>query len=104
MRKWGGGVMGDRKNKNRGVQQLRVWQDAIALKVEMQRLVGQAIASAESVDRNIAESYFRESIQGFVQDLCIALVAAESLPGHHAYRKGGPLSGKAGYQRFECDL
>jgi hypothetical protein len=49
-----------KKNGNRGYQQLRVWQDAIALYVEtcrlfkprafeMKRLVGQAIASADSV-------------------------------------------------------
>ena len=62
---WSGGIVA-RKNKNRGYQQLRVWQDAITLYVEtcqlfkpdgfeMKRVIGQAIASADSVHRNIAE-------------------------------------------------
>jgi hypothetical protein len=52
----------ERKNKNRGYQQLRVWQDAITLYVEtcqffkswpfeMKRVAGQAIASADSVQQ-----------------------------------------------------
>lgn len=52
----------ERKNKNRGYQRLRVWQDAVTLYVEtcrlfkscpfeMKRVTGQAIASAD-LDRN----------------------------------------------------
>jgi four helix bundle protein len=54
------------RNKNRGYQQLRVWQDAIAHCVatcrvfkifpfELRRVGSQTIASADSVHRNIAE-------------------------------------------------
>ncbi len=96
--------MGDRKNKNRGFQQLRVWQDAITLYVEtcqlfrpqvfeMKRVVGQAIASADSVHRNIAEGYCRRSIREYIQHLYVALGSlGESVSGHHAYRKAGQLS------------
>jgi 23S rRNA-intervening sequence protein len=74
----------ERKNKNRGYQQLRVWQDAITLYVEscrlykpqafeMKRVTGQAIASADSVHRNIAEGYCRRSIREYIQHLYIAL-------------------------------
>jgi hypothetical protein len=53
----------ERKNKNRGYQRLRVWQDAITLYVEtcrlfkpqafeIMRVAGQAIASADSIHRN----------------------------------------------------
>ena len=60
--------MMERKNRNRGYQQLRVWRDAITLYVEtcrlfkppafeMKRVAGQAIASADSIHRNIAEGY-----------------------------------------------
>lgn len=96
--------MGDRKNKNRGFQQLRVWQDAITLYVEtcqlfrpqvfeMKRVVGQAIASADSVHRNIAEGYCRRSIREYIQHLYVALGSlGESVSGYHAYRKAGQLS------------
>jgi len=53
-----------RKNKNRGYQQLRVWNDAIdyyaetcrvflGFPYELKRVAGQAIASSDSVHRNI---------------------------------------------------
>ena len=64
----------ERKNKNRGYQRLRVWEDAVALYVEtcqsfrstpfeMKRIAGQALASADSVHRNIAEGYCRRSVR-----------------------------------------
>jgi four helix bundle protein len=93
-----------KKNRNRGYQQLRVWQDAIALYVEtcrlfkprafeMKRVVGQAIASADSVHRNIAEGYCRRSIREYIQHLYIALSSlGESVSGYHAYLKAGQLS------------
>jgi four helix bundle protein len=96
--------MGERKNKNRGFQQLRVWQDAITLYVEtcqlfrpqvfeMKRVVGQAIASADSVHRNIAEGYCRRSIREYIQHLYVALGSlGESVSGYHAYRQAGQLS------------
>jgi four helix bundle protein len=64
----------ERNNKNRGYQRLRVRQGAVTLYVEtcrlfkppafeMKRVVGQAIASAGSTHRNIAEGYCRRSIR-----------------------------------------
>jgi four helix bundle protein len=94
----------ERKNKNRGYQQLRVWQDAITLYVEscrlfkpqafeMKRVTGQAIASADSVHRNIAEGYCRRSIREYIQHLYIALSSlGESVSGYHAYLKADQLS------------
>jgi four helix bundle protein len=88
-----------RKNKNRGYQQLRVWQDAITLYVEtcqlfkpdefeMKRVIGQAIASADSVHRNIAEGYCRRSIREYIHHLYIAVSSlGESVSGYHAYRR-----------------
>ena len=96
--------MVERKNKNRGYQQLRVWQDAIALYVEtcrlfkswpfeMKRVAGQAIASADSIHRNIAEGYCRRSVREYIQHLYIALGSlGESVSGYHAYRKANQLS------------
>ena len=53
------------KNKNRGYQQLRVWQDSIefyrltshvfrGMPYELKRVGSQAIAASDSVHRNIA--------------------------------------------------
>ena len=72
------------KNKNRGYQQFRVWADAIELYVaccrvfrqfpyELKRVASQAIASADSVHRNIAEGYCRRSIREYLQHLNYAL-------------------------------
>ena len=66
--------MVDRANKNRGHRQLLVERDANTLYVEtcqlfkpeafeIKRVIGQAIASADSVHRNIAEGYCRRSIR-----------------------------------------
>ena len=63
-----------RKNRNRGYRDLRVWQDAIdfyKLTVEeyrgfdgrLSRIASQALASADSVHRNIAEGYCRRSLR-----------------------------------------
>ncbi|HEY2122352.1 MAG TPA: four helix bundle protein [Chthoniobacterales bacterium] len=70
----------ERKNKNRGYQRLRVWEDAVALYVEtcqrfrsppfeMKRIAGQALASADSVHRNIAEGYCRRSVREYIHHL-----------------------------------
>jgi four helix bundle protein len=83
---------------------LRVWEDAITLYVEtcrrfkppafeMKRVMGQAIGSADSIHRNIAEGYCRKSIREYIQHLYIALSSlGESLSGYHAYRKADQLS------------
>lgn len=62
-----------RKNKNRGYQKLRVWNDAIDYYVqtcevfqrfpyELKRVTSQAISSGDSVHRNISEGYCRRSM------------------------------------------
>jgi hypothetical protein len=72
------------KNKNRGYQQLRVCQDAIEfyklnseifckVPYELKRIASQAIASSDSVHRNIAEGYCRRSIKRYLNFLNIAL-------------------------------
>ena len=93
-----------RKNKNRGYQQLRVWNDAIDYYVEtcrvfrgfpyeLNRVTRQAIASSDSVHRNIAEGYCRRSIHEYLNYLNIALGSlGESVSGLHAYRKAEQLA------------
>ena len=62
-----------RKNRNRGYQKLRVWNEAIeyysmtydvfsSFSYELKRIASQQIASVDSVHRNIAEGYCRRSI------------------------------------------
>src|SRR5512137_638159 len=93
-----------RKNKNRGYQQLRVWNDAIdyyaetcrvfrGFPYELNRVARQAVASADSVHRNIAEDYCRRSINEYLNFLNIALGSlGESVSGLHAYRKAEQLA------------
>ena len=93
-----------RKNKNRGYQQLRVWDDAIDYYVQtcrifrkfphdLRRVASQAIASADSVHRNIAEGYCRRSINEYLNFLNIALSSlGESISGLHAYRESDQLA------------
>jgi four helix bundle protein len=87
-----------RKNKNRGFQKLRVWQDAIEyykhacnifknFPYEFKRVASQAIASSDSVHRNISEGYCRHSVNEYIKFLYIALGSlGESVSGLHAYR------------------
>jgi len=93
-----------RRNKNRGYQQLRVWEDAIEyysstcrvfrkFPYELKRVTSQAIASADSVHRNIAEGYCRRSIREYIQFLYIALASlGESVSGLSAYRKADQIT------------
>lgn len=93
-----------RRNRNRGYQDLRVWQDAIELyrltvitfcgwPFELKRVAGQAIASADSVHRNISEGYCRRSLNEYLQFLNFAVASlGECVSGHFAYRKAGQLS------------
>jgi four helix bundle protein len=96
-----------RRNKNRGYQQLRVWEDAIKLYAEtcrllggwpfeMKRIASQAMASADSIHRNIAEGYCRRSLREYIHYLYIALGSlGESVSGYHAYSTTGQLSDEA---------
>jgi len=91
--------MAVRKNKNRGYQQLRVWNDAIKyytltqeifrkFPYDLKRIAAQAMASSDSIHRNIAEGYWRRSIYEYLNFLNIALGSlGESVSGLHAYRE-----------------
>jgi four helix bundle protein len=93
-----------RKNKNRGYQKLRVWEDAVNFYVlccrvfgkfpyGLSRIASQAIASSDSVHRNIAEGYCRRSIREYLNFLNFALASlGESVSGLHAYLAAGQLS------------
>ena len=93
------------KNKNRGYQQLRVWDDAIthyhvltcrvfkSFSYDLKRVASQAIACSDSVHRNIAEGYCRRSIREYLHFLNIALGSlGESVSGLHACRKAGQIA------------
>jgi four helix bundle protein len=91
------------KNKNRGYQKLRVWNDAIefytetckvfrTFPYELKRVASQAMASSDSVHRNIAEGYCRRSIKEYLNFLNIALASlGESVSGLYAYRNAEQL-------------
>ena len=93
-----------RRNKNRGYQKLRVWQDAIEfykqtynlfrnLPFELKKVASQAIASSDSVHRNISEGYCRRSVHEYIKFLYIALASlGESVSGLHAYRASGQIT------------
>jgi four helix bundle protein len=92
------------KNKNRGYQQLWVWDDALNFYVlccnifrawpfELKRVASQAIASSDSVHRNIAEGYCRRSLKEYLHYLNIALGSlGESVSGLIAYHKAQQIS------------
>jgi four helix bundle protein len=93
-----------RKNKNRGYQRLRVWNDAVdyyvrtckvfrKLPYELRRVSAQAIASTDSVHRNISEGYCRRSIHEYLSFLNIALGSlGESVSGLHACRRAEQIT------------
>lgn len=92
------------RNKNRGYQQLRVWNDAIELYAivcrvfrqwpfEIKKVASQAITSADSVHRNIAEGYCRRSLREYRNFLNYALGSlGETVSGLHAYVAAQQLS------------
>jgi four helix bundle protein len=92
------------RNKNRGYMQLRVWEDAIeyylqtckvfrGFPYELKRVASQAMASSDSVHRNIAEGYCRKSLREYLNFLNIALASlGESVSGLHAYTKAGQIT------------
>jgi len=87
------------RNKNRGYQKLRVWEEAIAyyvrtcevyhdLPCELRRVASNQIASVDSVHRNIAEGYCRRSINEYLHHLNISLGSlGESVSGLEACRR-----------------
>ena len=93
-----------RKNRNRGYQQLRVWDDAVAYYVmtwnvvknspyELRRIESQAIASSDSVHRNIAEGYCRRTLSDYIKHLYYSLGSlGESTSGMITYRKAGHIT------------
>src|SRR5262245_8771491 len=92
------------KNKNRGYQQLRVGQDAVEyyslrwqvfreFPYELKRVASQAIASADSIHRNIAEGYCRRSLREYLHFLNISLGSlGESVSGLFADLKAEQIS------------
>jgi len=93
-----------RKNRNRGYQKLRVWNDGVesykeTCKVfrkfpyELKRVANQAIASSDSIHRNISEGYCRRAIKDYLRFLYIALGSlGESVSGLHAYRNANQIT------------
>ena len=93
-----------RRNKNRGYQQLRVWEDAVEfyrltcqvfrpMPYDLRRVVVQAVASSDSVHRNIAEGYCRRTIRELLQHLNIALGSlGESVSGFIACHKASQIA------------
>jgi four helix bundle protein len=84
----------ERKNINRGFKKLRVWQDAVTLYIaackifasfpfELKKTASNAIDSAHSISRNIAEGYCRRSIKEYLNFLNIALGSCGEL--HSSY-------------------
>ena len=76
-----------RRNRNRGYKKLRVWNDAIDYYVqtcevfrnfsyELKRVASLAMASADSVHRNISEGYCRRSIREYLNFLYILFINA----------------------------
>lgn len=92
------------KNRNRGYQKLRVWNDAVkyyteTCKVfrkfpyELMRVASQAIASSDSIHRNISEGYCKRTINDYLRFLYIALESlGESISGLHAYRNANQIT------------
>ena len=72
------------RNKNRGDQQSRVWQNVVKLyglacravrngPFKREKMASQAIASVDSIHRNIAEGYCRRSVREYLPFLNFAL-------------------------------
>jgi four helix bundle protein len=91
-------------NRNRGYQNLRVWNDAIYFYQQicdvflnfpfgLKRISSQEISSSDSIHRNISEGYCRRSLKEYLNFLNIALGSlGESVSGLHACRKSGQIT------------
>jgi four helix bundle protein len=103
------GNVPERRSIIRGFQQLRVWQDAADLyrltkqsvknwNFDMKKVASQAIASADSIHRNIAEGYARRSLKEYLQFLNFAKGSLrESISGYLVYHRAEDLTD----QQFE---
>lgn len=92
------------RNKNRGYQELIVWQDAIDLfrlttdtadgfDYALRRTLSQQIACADSVHRNIAEGWCRRSLGEYLYFLNVALASlGEYVSGLEAFRSARVLA------------
>jgi four helix bundle protein len=101
---WSFGMKQPYRNKNRGYQQLLVWQDAVELygmtcrlvkdwRFEYKKVASQAISSADSVHRNIAEGYCRRTVKEYLQHLNIAIGSlGESMSGFVVYHRADQIS------------
>jgi four helix bundle protein len=95
---------GQYRNKNRGYQQLPVWQDAIefyreccrvfrGFPYELRRVASQQMASVDSVHRNIPEGYCRRFLREYLNFLNYALGSlGESISGLFACQKAGQMN------------
>ncbi|MDH3898231.1 MAG: four helix bundle protein, partial [Deltaproteobacteria bacterium] len=60
---------------------------------ELKRVANQAIASSDSIHRNISEGYCRRTIKDYLRFLYIALGSlGESVSGLHAYRNANQIT------------
>ena len=94
----------ERRNINRGFKKLRVWQDAVTLYVvafdifssfpfELKKTASNAIDSAHSINRNIAEGYCRRSIREYLNLLNIALGSCGELhSSYESFKRAGQIS------------
>ena len=102
----------ERKNKNRGFKGLRVWQDAISLYIlackilnkftfELKKVAANAIDTAHSISRNIAEGYCRRGIKEYLNFLNIALGSCGEFHSCYvSFREANQIT-KEDYERLD---
>jgi len=67
----------DRKNMNRGIKKLRVWQDAVSLYIlahkvfanfpfELKKVAANCIDASHSISKNTSEGYCRRSLKAYL--------------------------------------
>ena len=104
--------MNGRKNINRGFKKLRVWEDAVSLyilaakifiafPIELKKVASNAIDSAHSVSRNIAEGYCRKSLKEYLNHLNIALGSCGEFHSCcESFKQAGQITG-AEYEELD---
>jgi four helix bundle protein len=100
------------KNKNRGYRKLEVWKKAIELYVSKStklyqieeipyKVINQLMGSAFSIHSNIAEGYFRRTLNEYLYHLNVAFGSLGELgSGLFACRKAGQIDEKT-YNLFD---